>query len=161
MKTYRGLITTLEDNQVFVFGSNLSGFHGGGAAGFASFGPGKNWRDFHYSSKPDGWKGLWNVKGCAEGFQEGLSGKSYAIPTVTEPGARRSISLEEIRKSVLKFYGFAQAHPELEFLVAYSSKGANLNGYSPQEMAIVFLRNPPLDNVIFEEGFSKLIPLRD
>ena len=28
-------ITTLKDNQIFVFGSNLAGLHGGGAARFA------------------------------------------------------------------------------------------------------------------------------
>ena len=36
MKTYKGLITSLLENQVFVFGSNPEGRHGGGAARVAA-----------------------------------------------------------------------------------------------------------------------------
>ena len=32
MRHYDGSITELADNQVFVFGSNLDGFHGAGSA---------------------------------------------------------------------------------------------------------------------------------
>lgn len=34
-KTYKGLITELKPNQIFVFGSNIEGRHGAGAALFA------------------------------------------------------------------------------------------------------------------------------
>ncbi len=71
MKTYKGLITKLESNEVFVFGSNLRGFHGAGAAGYASFGvPGNSWRKFNYDKKPHNWEGKWNRKGCSEGLQK-------------------------------------------------------------------------------------------
>jgi hypothetical protein len=156
-KTYSGFITSLEPNQVFVFGSNYGGFHGGGAAGFASFGKvGNHWRAEGYDRKPKGWKGKWNVKGIARGFQEGRSGCSYGIPTVTKPGARRSIPLEVIQKSVVEFYDFAKENPDMEFLVAYSAANKNLNGYAHEEMASVFVGDIP-DNVVFEEGFHQLI----
>jgi len=156
MKTYRGNITTLEPNQVFVFGANKLGFHGAGAAGFASFGEhGNAWRKYNYAAKHNGWLGKWNVKGIAEGYQEGRDGRSYAIPTVTRPGRRRSIPLRVIALSVAKFYDFARRHPEKEFLVAYSRK-RGLSGYTPQEMASVFAGDIP-ENVVFEEGFAGLI----
>jgi hypothetical protein len=63
------------------------GFHGSGAAGFASFGESGNvWRKYDYDKKPVGWKGQWNVKGVAEGLQAGTKGRSYALPTVGFPG---------------------------------------------------------------------------
>jgi len=45
MRVYKGLITTLGNNQVFVFGSNANGFHGAGAAGWAMLHvAGNSWR---------------------------------------------------------------------------------------------------------------------
>ena len=54
-------ITRLADNEIFVFGSNLSGFHGGGAARTAL----------------DAFGAVW-------GQGVGLQGQSYAIPTMQE-----------------------------------------------------------------------------
>ena len=158
MKTYQGHISSLKPNQVFVFGGNLQGFHGAGAAGFASFGvPGNVWRRFNYDQWPDGKQGKWNVKGVAEGLQQGTEGMSYAIPSVTRPGARRSIPLEKIRDSIAKLYAFACSRSDLEFLVAYTVSGANLNGYTPEEMASVFALCPIPCNLVFEENFARLI----
>jgi len=157
-KTYDGFITKLEDNHVFVFGSNLQGFHGGGAAGFASFGiAGNNWRNIDYHKWPDGKKGKWNVKGVGKGFQEGTEGKSYALPTVTHAGARRSIPLSEIRKNISELYEFAKANSHLEFFIAYTCANTNLNGYTDEEMASVFSQpNIPL-NIIFNKQFHTLV----
>lgn len=156
MKTYKGKIESLLPFQCMVFGANKLGFHGAGAAGFASFGVAGNvWREYNYAEKPYGWLGKWNVKGIGEGYQEGTEGRSYALPTVTKPGARRSMSLREIAASVDKFYRFARRRPDMEFLVSYSEKGG-LNGYTPKEMASVFAGDIP-ENVLFEEGFAKLI----
>ena len=156
MKTYTGMITKLADNQVFVFGSNLDGFHGAGAAGFASFGEvGNVWRKHRYAEKQVGWKGKWNVKGIGVGFQEGREGRSYAIPTVQKIGRKRSITLEEIRRSVEKLYAFARDNPDWEFLVAYS-KTRMLSGYSASEIAGVFKGNIP-ENIVFEVGFARLV----
>ena len=108
MHPYASYISQLGEGEVFVFGSNLDGFHGAGSAGYATFNrDGNHWREFDYGSKPDGWKGKWNVKGIGEGFQKGTEGKSYALPTVTRAGARRSRSINEVRGSVSKLYSFA------------------------------------------------------
>ena len=159
MRTYRGLIEELAPNQVFVFGSNLDGFHGAGSAGYASFGESGNvWREHGYGEKPSGWQGRWNVKGIAEGYQVGCAGRSYAIPTVRRPGKRRSVPLRLIRERIDRLYEFAREHPELEFLVAYSGRGGSLNGYSVLEMARAFSGDVP-GNVVFEDRFAGFVDL--
>jgi hypothetical protein len=162
VKTYTGIITRLEPNQVFVFGSNLTGFHGAGSAGFASFGvAGNKWRYFKYDEKPFGWKGNWNIKGRGEGLQEGVRGKSYALPTVTKAGAKKSFTLKQIRESIAKLYRCAREHPELEFLIAYTGSGGKLlNGYTLEDMAFCFADFPDIpENVVFEKDFVELVEL--
>ena len=80
-------ITKLNDGEVFVFGSNLSGFHGGGAARIAA----------------DKFGAVW-------GQGVGLQGQSYAIPTMQG-------GIETIKPYVDEFITFAEQHPELTFLV--------------------------------------------
>lgn len=80
-------ITELKDNEVFVFGSNLGGFHGGGAARVAHQRFGAVW-----------------------GQGVGLQGQSYAIPTMQG-------GVETIKPYVDQFIEFAKGHPELTFLV--------------------------------------------
>ena len=80
-------ITHLEKNEIFVFGSNLEGAHGGGAALMA-------YRKF----------------GAVWGQGVGLQGQSYGIPTMQG-------SVETIRPYVDEFIDFARQHPELTFLV--------------------------------------------
>jgi hypothetical protein len=165
-KTYGEFISTLEPNQVFVFGSNLDGFHGGGAAGFASFGKhGNIWRDEDYSSKPRGWKGKWNVKGAGNGYQEGTEGRSYALPTVVRAGWKRSLTLDQIIDNIKTMYEFAKQHPVWEFLVAGSEQGnAPLNGYTHEDMARAYVQagtgHIP-ENVVFSTSYQKLIELGD
>ena len=157
-KTYKGLITSLEENQVFVFGSNTFGFHGGGSAGFATFNHVTTWRKENYHLQPCGYKGCWNEKGVAEGIQHGTKGMSYAIPTVVRPGQKRSISKEDISKSIKKLYKFADFNSSTEFLIAYTADGKNLNGYSNQEMADMFYNDGDVpDNIVFESGFNDLV----
>lgn len=80
-------ISELRPDEVFVFGSNLEGMHGGGAAwvAFQKFGA---------------------VLGCGVG----LRGQSYAIPTMQG-------SVETIEPYVSSFIAFAKEHPELFFYV--------------------------------------------
>ena len=158
MQTYSGVINKLGPRDIFVFGSNLSGFHGAGSAGFASFGvAGNRWREFGYAQKPDGWRGLWNVKGQGEGLQHGTVGWSYALPTVVRAGAKRSRTPEQIVASIAEFYTVAARNPNWRFLVAQSVR-AGLNGYSGQEMASFFRKAGPIpDNVAFEHAFAALI----
>lgn len=155
IKTYKSPKTSLCDDEVFVFGANSQGFHAGGAAGFATSGDLKfDWRRHCYDSKPNGWKGKWTEKGKL-GPQIGTEGKSYAIPTVTRAGAKRSIPLSEIKKSIEKFYNFAKSRPHLKFFVAQGLSG-NLNGYSSEELATIYSGDIP-ENVYFDEGFAGLL----
>ncbi len=96
MREYNGIerpaftpdyITELKADEVFVFGSNLAGMHGGGAAyiAFRQFGA---------------------VMGCGVG----LRGQSYAIPTMQG-------GVETIKPYVDDFIAFAREHPELFFYV--------------------------------------------
>ena len=80
-------ISALQPGEVFVFGSNLQGMHGGGAARAA-------YRRF----------------GAVWGQGVGLQGQSYAIPTMQG-------GVDTIRPYVSEFITFAAAHPELTFLV--------------------------------------------
>lgn len=162
INTYKSPKLTLAEDEVFTFGSNSFGWHGGGAAGYASFnengaigGPDAIWRKHEYDKKPNGWKGKWNVKGVPVGPQVGTEGKSYAIPTVTRAGARRSISLCDIKNSIEKFYTFAKSRPHLKFFVAQENK-TGLNGYLPTELAEIYSGDIP-SNVYFDEGFAKLL----
>lgn len=157
MLTYKGFIEKLGAKEIFVFGSNLRGFHGAGSAGFASFGvPGNRWREFGYGRKPNGWRGLWNVKGCAEGLQHGTDGWSYALPTVTRPGVKRSRTADEIIASIEQLYITARANPTWRFLMAFGIGGGH-NGYSPDELAKMFAARPIPKNIIFENKFAKLV----
>ena len=80
-------ISSLEKNEIFVFGSNLQGMHGGGAARVALEQFGAVW---------------------GEGI--GLQGQSYAIPTMHG-------GVDVIAPYVNDFIAFAKEHPELKFLV--------------------------------------------
>lgn len=80
-------ITELKENEIFVFGSNLSGMHGGGAARIA-------YKKF----------------GAIWGQGIGLQGQSYGIPTMQG-------GVETIKPYVDEFIKFAKTHPELHFLV--------------------------------------------
>lgn len=80
-------ITELRENEIFVFGSNLAGAHGGGAALLA-------YRKF----------------GAVWGQGVGLQGQSYGIPTMHG-------GVETIRPYVDEFIAFAKQHLELTFLV--------------------------------------------
>ena len=80
-------ITELRPGEIFVFGSNLEGAHGGGAALLA-------WRK---------WGAKW-------GQGVGLQGQTYGIPTMHG-------GPEAIRPYVDEFIRFAADHTELHFLV--------------------------------------------
>ena len=80
-------ITELKPDEIFVFGSNLAGMHGGGAAYVA-------YRKF----------------GAIMGCGVGLQGQSYAIPTMQG-------GVETIQPYVDEFITFAAAHPEWFFYV--------------------------------------------
>jgi len=149
------MITSLQPSEVFVFGSNRDGFHGAGGAGLACRGDaGNTWRNDSWFLKamkaPVGSTdriGKWAVYGVARGFQEGREGKSYAIVTVTRPGAKRSIPLEDIFGQLQDLWKFAAEHPELSFVI--SPIGEGYAGYSRTEMDSLWERLPKMPNIKF------------
>ncbi|MBR4786327.1 MAG: hypothetical protein IK013_00370 [Bacteroidales bacterium] len=80
-------ITELKPGEIFVFGSNLRGMHGGGAARIAH-----------------------QKFGAIMGQGVGLQGQCYAIPTMQG-------GVETIRPYVDEFIMFAKEHPNMTFLV--------------------------------------------
>lgn len=80
-------ISELKPNEIFVFGSNLAGSHGGGAARLA-----------------------YEQFGAVWGQGVSLQGQSYAIPTMQG-------GVETIKPYVDGFIKFALSHPELIFYV--------------------------------------------
>ena len=81
------VISKLDANEIFVFGSNLAGQHGGGAARAARL-----------------------RFGAVMGQGVGLQGQSYAIPTMHG-------GVDVIKPYVDEFIAFAVSHRELTFLV--------------------------------------------
>ena len=80
-------INYLKENEIFVFGSNLDGMHGGGAA-----------------------RAAYNKFGAIWGQGVGLQGQSYGIPTMHG-------GVDVIKPYVDEFINFAKSQPELKFLV--------------------------------------------
>lgn len=136
MKTTPENITKLEHNQIFVFGSNTAGVHGKGAA--------KTARDLF---------------GAVKGVAEGPTGKCYAIPTRKYIGRDEEhwkvrfepVPLNDVFRSVSRFYQYAEAHPELEFLV--TKIGCGYAGYDVDEIAPIFRQDQPL-NVVLPPEFQ-------
>ena len=136
LPTESEFITSLAEDEVFVFGSNLNGFHGAGSAGYAMRGTVKNdWRtdqkflDIKSGKNPDK-RGKWAVFGEGIGFQEGLEGKSYAIATVERPGHQGSVTEEHLHHQLLHLVRFARDHPELKFRLVKLGANRAEGGYS-------------------------------
>ena len=112
--------------KIFVFGSNIAGRHGAGAALYA--------RKHH---------------GAIYGKGEGLQGTSYAIPT--KDYHIKTLPLEEIQKYVNTFLKFAEQHQELTFQI--TPIGCGLAGYKPEQIS-PFFKNCP-ENCELPEEFKK------
>jgi hypothetical protein len=122
---------------IFVFGSNLAGRHGKGAALFA--------RQNH---------------GAIYGQGFGHQGNSFAIPTkdgrsrtlpLSHPA--QTLPLETIQEYVDAFLVYAKDHPELTFEVA--EIGCGLAGYTPQQIAPLFKNHTA--NVHLPERFKHIL----
>lgn len=128
-------ITSLEPNQIFVFGSNTEGIHGAGAAAAA-------------------------VRfGAVMGQARGLQGQTYAIVTKDLSIGDRSIPVEAIHREINEFIDFATVRPELQFLV--TAIGCGLAGYTVEEIASPFwtrfgddLQRLPI-NIVLPESFYR------
>lgn len=114
---------------IFVFGSNLAGRHGKGAALFA--------RQHH---------------GAIYGQGEGLQGSSYAIPT--KFGDLRTMPVGLIYEHVRIFLRFALLRPDLTFQL--TPIGCGLASYKPKDIAPMFEGAPT--NVIMPPEFLACLP---
>ena len=123
------VIRELQEGEIFVFGSNLAGIHGAGAAALA-----KKW-------------------GAKNKVGEGLSGKTYAIPT--KDAKIRTLSVRAISHYVNTFIDFAKDNPSLIFLV--TEIGCGLAGYEPEDIAPLFLDAIDLQNVYLPKRFIDII----
>ena len=125
-RTTPEFITSLEPNEIFVFGSNLKGMHGGGAAYIA-------YRKF----------------GAIMGQGVGLQGQSYAIPTMQG-------GVETIRPYVDEFIQFAKEHPTLTFLVTrigcgiagFTDDGCGIAGFTDDEISPLFKEAHEVENIV-------------
>jgi hypothetical protein len=126
MKTTPDLITSLEPNQIFVFGSNLSGWHAGGAAKAAM-----------------DWGAIW-------GNGIGIQGQTYAIPTKNY-GIANTLTIDQIKPHVNAFLAYAIDHKECEFLV--TEIGCGLAGLTYEEVAPLFILAMFYDHIVLPQKF--------
>jgi len=125
-KYFKGEIKELRNNQVFVFGSNLAGRHGRGAAKIAK-------ENF----------------GAVYGIGKGMTGDCYALPT--KDFKVLTLSLSSIEMHIDEFIRFAEYHEDFEFLV--TEVGTGLAGYSPEVIAPLFKDAP--SNCVFSENWKQ------
>lgn len=118
-------ITRLQPGEVFVFGSNLAGIHGAGAA-------------------------LQAVKcfGAKYGVGEGLAGKSYAFPTLDK--RLKKLPFERMEAARDTLYAACRENPDMRFLL--TKVGCGLAGYPESEMSSLFTAAPA--NLILPDGWG-------
>lgn len=125
-------ITQLKHDEIFVFGSNLGGRHGGGAARLAM-----------------------DKFGAVYGVGMGRTGQCYAIATKDEFVAD-PLSLAEIAYQTVIFFEYAKRHPDLTFLV--TEIGCGFAGFVPAQIAPFFHDMP--GNVWLPRRFWDIIENR-
>lgn len=117
-------------SSIFVFGSNLSGWHGAGAALVAK-----------------------NSYGARLGIGVGKTGNAYAIPT--KDCVVNTLPLEVIREYAEQFVDYAHdTQHKYQFLL--SAIGCGLAGYQPEQIAPLFSGIP--QNVLVSVRFAPWFP---
>lgn len=115
-------------SEIFVFGSNLRGHHGAGAA-------------LHAHRR----------YGAKLGVGVGHCGTSYAIPT--KDRQIRSLKLDQVEQYVREFIQYATDHPELTFRL--TAIGCGLAGFTVEQIAPL-VRNAP-NNVRLPPEFREVL----
>lgn len=113
---------------ILVFGSNIQGRHGAGAALHAKI-----------------------EYGAVDSRPYELWGNSYAIATKDLAKGNRSVPLEEIEWQVDNFNAFTKRNPNDKFLV--TAIGTGLAGYTIEEIAPMFKKLSWGNNVFFSQEF--------
>ena len=116
------------NGEIFVFGSNLAGIHGAGAA-----------KEAYHRFKARFWVG------------EGPTGQSYAIPTKDMQIATRPI--DEVAESIRKFQEYAASRPDLQFYI--TRVGCGLAGFLDKQIAPLFKGST--QNCIFPEEWRQYL----
>ncbi|AUV61854.1 hypothetical protein HWB52_gp39 [Pseudomonas phage Littlefix] len=114
---------------IFVFGSNLAGRHGAGAAAYA-----------------------YNHEGAVYGQGIGHFGNSYAIPT--KDHNIQTMELVDIQQCVELFIQYAELNPDLKFKV--TRIGCGLAGYKDEDIAPMFSKAP--SNCWFDQVWFTHLP---
>jgi len=123
-------ITELQEFDIFVFGSNELGNHGGGAAKTAFLKFGAEWR-----------KGFERTK------------FTFAIPT--KDWRINSLPLNAIEFYVKRFIEYSKNLPSSRFLV--TKIGCGLAGYTPEDIAPMFRECLNLENVWLPQEFIDIL----
>lgn len=113
-------------NLVFVFGSNLSGIHGAGAALYAKK---------HY--------------GAQQGVGVGRTGNSYALPT--KDFALKTLTLDAINRHLKDFVDYAAENKEELFLL--TPVGTGLAGHNRKEIWGLLREYNLPDNVVLTSSW--------
>ena len=122
-------ITELQPNEIFVFGSNLDGRHGKGAALTAK-----------------------TKFGAKEGVAEGLTGQCYAFPTVYNLNPYIPIRLHRLEWEYITNLEICIGNnPNLTFLI--TAGGCGLAGYKVEQIAPLFKHLNTYPNVTFPRSF--------
>jgi len=119
----------VKPEMIFVFGSNLSGIHGAGAALYA--------RRRH---------------GAEIGVGEGLTGNCYALPTKGENIT--FMDLDTVHKHVRRFLKHAEKTSAQTFQV--TRVGTGLSGFRDSDIAEMFAGAP--DNCYFDTAWKPFLP---
>jgi hypothetical protein len=114
---------------VFVFGSNLAGRHGKGAALYALQ---------HYGAQ------------YGEGI--GRQGNSYAVPT--KDYLLKVLTLDAIGRHLADFISYAKEHPEDTFML--TPIGTGLAGYSREQIYMLLKQLDVPSNVLFTKEWFNL-----
>lgn len=127
--THNGVRYTFDHGKFhFVFGSNLAGRHGRGAA-----------RDARL------------YFGAINGHGEGHQGQSYALPT--KDHNLKTLPLREIKKHALQFLQHADRTPEIQYML--TRIGCGLAGFDDSEIAPLFANVPK--NVWLPRSWQRII----
>lgn len=123
-------VSELNPNEVFVFGSNLNGIHGAGAAKLA--------RDKF---------------GAVIGVGEGLTGSSYALPTIGR--FFEILPISDIKTHVDRLKTIVESNPDKLFLI--TAVGCGLATYSAKDIAPLFKDFTILPNMTLPKSFITML----
>ena len=125
------VVESLKEGQVFVFGSNLIGYHSGGASLIAMQRFGAVW-----------------------GQAEGPQGQCYAIPVDIRGEAVENVSAY-MKRHIDKFLAYAKAHKDQFFIVI--RVGCGNAGFDEEFMAPFFKEALKMENVSLPKSFVDIL----